>query len=91
VKPLIRGFAAGYGALDEDEAFRVAIHIGQHLVCWFIRRNPTAPFGCPAEMVHEVVRTGTEFMVRGWGRERAWFESSELACLFESTVQRGRI
>jgi hypothetical protein len=86
VQSLIRGFAAGYGVLDDDEAFRVAIHAGQHLVCWYIRRDPTASFGCSIETVREAVRVGTEFVVRGWKRQRRWFERSELACLFGPTA-----
>ena len=44
---IIQGFVDGYGALSEDSAFRIAIHAGVHLICWYIRRNPVAPFTEP--------------------------------------------
>ncbi|KAI9678372.1 MAG: hypothetical protein M1822_008018 [Bathelium mastoideum] len=80
-----QGFAAGYGDLSDDEAFRIAIHVGQHLVCWCIRRNPKAPFTEPPEQIEGAICIGTDFIVKGWEKDRAWFEGSELACLFKGT------
>ncbi|KAI9706172.1 MAG: hypothetical protein M1820_004933 [Bogoriella megaspora] len=80
---MIQGFVFGYGVLSDDMAFRIAIHAGVHLICWYIRGNPAAPFTKPPEQIQDAMRIGTEFIVRGWTRDRAWFESSELACLFQ--------
>lgn len=85
---IIESFVAGYGALSEDEAFRVAIHAGQHLICWYIRRDPEMPFTEPPEQIRGAVIIGTNFIVKAWERDRAWFERSELACLF-LPAQRG--
>jgi hypothetical protein len=80
---IIQGFVAGYGLLTEDEAFRIAIHAGQHLICWYIRRDPNAPFTQPIEKIEGAIRFGTEFIVHGWEKDREWFEGSDLSCLFE--------
>jgi len=80
---IIQGFVAGYGVLSNEMAFRIAIHAGVHLICWYIRRDPTAPFTEPLEKIEDAIRIGTEFVVKGWERDCVWFESSELACLFE--------
>jgi hypothetical protein len=79
---IIQGFVAGYGNLNDEIAFRIAIHAGVHLICWYIRRDPTAPFTEPVEKIEDVIRIGTEFVVKGWEKDRSWFEGSELACLF---------
>jgi hypothetical protein len=80
---IIQGFVAGYGFLTEDEAFRIAIHAGQHLICWYIRRDPKAPFTQPTEQIESAIRVGTEFIVHGWEKDREWFERSDLSCLFK--------
>lgn len=79
---IIQAFVDGYGALSEDSAFRIAIHAGVHLICWYIRRNPAVPFTEPWELIQDAIRIGTDFLVKGWKRDRTWFEKSELACLF---------
>lgn len=86
---LMQGFVHGYGISNEDSAFRIAIHAGVHLICWYIRRDPgivapssfTEPEG---QKVQDAIRMGTDFVVKGWARDRSWFiEKSELKCLFE--------
>lgn len=79
---IIEGFLAGYGALSDDEAFRIAIHAGQHLICWYIRRDPALAFAESREQIQDVILIGTDFIVKGWERNRKWFEGSDLACLF---------
>lgn len=81
---IIQGFVDGYGALSEDSAFRIAIHAGVHLICWSIRRNPVASSTEPWGQIQDAIRIGTDFVVKAWGRDRTWFEQSELACLFFS-------
>lgn len=93
---IIQGFITGYNyddgngdndapQLSEDSAFRIAIHAGVHLICWSIRRDPPAASTTtePSKQVQDAVRIGTDFVVKGWERDRRWFvEKSELACLF---------
>ncbi len=79
---IIQGFVAGYDTLNDDMAFRIAIHAGVHLIFWSVRRDTPAPFTEPSEQIQDAIRIGTEFVVKGWERNRKWFESSELACLF---------
>ncbi|KAH7411542.1 kinase-like domain-containing protein [Phaeosphaeria sp. MPI-PUGE-AT-0046c] len=81
--PLIQGFLSGYGALSDEEAFRVAIHAGQHLVCWYIRRDPNSSLTGIEDQVGEAMRIGSDFIVNGWARDRDWFASTDLACLFD--------
>lgn len=80
---IIEGFAAGYETLSDDEAFRTAIHVGQHLICWYIRRDPRAPLTNPKHQIQDAIRIGTDFIVKGWRKDRKWFEDSDLACLFK--------
>ncbi len=82
---VLEGFVGGYGELGDDMAFRAAIHAGVQLICWYIRRLPDSPFPCTREHVADAIRFGTELVVKGWERDKAWFESSALACLFKKT------
>lgn len=79
---IIEGFIAGYGGLTDNMAFRVAIHVGVHLICWYIRRNTNEPFHETAELIEGAVRIGTDFIAKAWEKDRRWFEGRELACLF---------
>jgi hypothetical protein len=77
-KWMIDGFAAGYGETDEAVAFRTAIHVGTHLICWGSR----VPDWGSAEQVREVVAKGKDLILRAWHKDRDFFEASDLACLF---------
>lgn len=79
-KWLIEGFVGGYGSFDDDFAFRTAIHVGTHLVCWGSR---VSGWGTE-EQVRQVVGMGKEVVLRAWRRDRAWFEAGDLACLFNN-------
>lgn len=76
---MIKGFLEGYGSISEQTAFRTAIHVGVHLVCWGSR---VAGWGTP-EQVEEVVRVGRELIVRAWNHDKVWFKAQPLACLFQ--------
>ncbi|OQD81660.1 hypothetical protein PENANT_c026G06102 [Penicillium antarcticum] len=76
---VIEGFLDGYGSLSDDTAFRTAIHVGVHLVCWGSR---VPGWGTP-EQVEEVVKVGRNLIVHGWKKDRAWFEGGSLGCLFK--------
>lgn len=77
-KWMLEGFSAGYGNVDDEFAFRTAMHIGTHLVCFGSR----VPGWGSAGQVEQVVRRGKELIVRAWHNDRDWFEAGDLACLF---------
>ena len=79
---LIDGFCAGYGIEDDAFAFRTAVHVGTHLVCF-----GSVPGWGTAEQVLEVVAKGKEIIVRAWKKDREWFIASELASLFRGSTQ----
>jgi hypothetical protein len=72
----------GYGPITDEMAFRTAIHTGVHLICWYIRRPPKSPLPAPLEQVRDMLKLGTEFIVKGWEKDKRWFEDSLLADLF---------
>lgn len=75
---MMEGFMEGYGHIDDEFSFRVAIQIGGHLIVWGSR----APGWGTPEQVLEVIGKGKEIIVRAWHKDRTWFEAGELACLF---------
>lgn len=77
---IIEGLVEGYGALSEEMAFRTAIHVGVHLVCWGSR----VPGWGSDQQVEEVVKVGRDIIVHSWMRNKAWFEGGSLGCLFEN-------
>jgi len=75
---VLHGFTRGYGVFSDDLAFRTAIHAGVHLICWCTRG---APKDTP-ERVNGVIQLGKDFIVKGWEKDRKWFEGSLLAPMF---------
>jgi hypothetical protein len=63
-------------------AFRTAIHAGVHLICWCTRRPPKGPLLAPLEQVTDLLKLARDFVVKGWEKDRRWFEDSPLAYLF---------
>ncbi|KAI1802086.1 kinase-like domain-containing protein [Daldinia bambusicola] len=78
----IEGFIQGYGELDDELAFRTAIHAGVQLIGWYTRRAPTAPLQFPIEKVTDAMRIGRDWIVKGWQMDRDYFQNSPLAPLF---------
>jgi hypothetical protein len=76
---LIEGFMDGYGKIDEDLAFKTAIHVGAHLICW---GSSVQGWGTK-EQVDGVVEAGRGLVVEGWRRNRGFFEGGPLGCLFK--------
>jgi len=76
----IKGFVEGYGPLNDEMAFRTAVHVGVHLVVWGSRVKGWGT----QEQVEEVVKLGSDIIVQGWNKNKMWFERGDLKCLFEN-------
>ena len=79
---ILQGFAEGYGAISDEMLFRTAMHAGVHLICWCTRGPPGFYLKHDANRVREALACGVGFIVKGWERDRKWFERSLLASLF---------
>ncbi|CAG8955836.1 hypothetical protein HYFRA_00011705 [Hymenoscyphus fraxineus] len=75
---IIDSFVEGYGVIDENLAFRTAVHVGCHLICWGSR----VPGWGTEEQVRSVVEVGREFVRRGWERDGDYFRAGALKGLF---------
>lgn len=75
---LIKAFMQGYGKIDEHLAFKVAIHVGTHLIGFGTRVQGWGT----KEQVEEVARIGNQFVVQGWQKEKKSLEGTVLGCLF---------
>lgn len=82
VLPAMQGFACGYGPISDEMAFRTCIHVGVHLICWHIRRNPNLPLPAPLDKVISALELGRDLIVKGWDKDRKWLEGSVLSPLF---------
>jgi hypothetical protein len=81
---IIEGFVEAYGGLSDGLAFRTAIHTGVHLLNWYIRRAPGGPLKGTAEQQVALVKTGLQYILKGWEKDRGWFAGSALAGLFRT-------
>lgn len=77
---LVKGFVGGYGALDDTMAFRVAIHVGVHMMNWCSRHAP--PQGDMLMQVENLVQKAMNIVVHACRENRKWFAGSILSCLF---------
>ncbi|KAK8083536.1 hypothetical protein PG996_002317 [Apiospora saccharicola] len=86
---VIEGFVKGYGgpllSHDDDLAFRVAIHAGVHLICWYYRRDRNAPLPYPLPTVLSALTLGRDIVLKGWGKDKTWFKGTFLAPLFANS------
>ena len=80
----MEGFVRGYGPIDDDLAFRTAIHTGAHLIAWGSRRGADGGFLMPVEKVSAVMQMAVDFIVKARRREKRWFMQSPIACLFST-------
>ena len=78
----LEGFVEGYGKLGDEMAFRTAIHAGVQMVNWYKRRGPNDPLPGTAEQLEDLMRTGKDFIVKGWEKDREWFRGSFLSSMF---------
>ncbi|QYS97796.1 Phosphotransferase enzyme family protein [Trichoderma simmonsii] len=82
VAPVMEGVIRGYGELSEQMAFRVAIYVGVHLIGWYNRRPQKGPKVVPSHVILEGLTIGRDFIIKGWEKDRKYFENSALASLF---------
>lgn len=75
---IIEGFAAGYGYVDDEFAFRTALHVGVHLVTF---GTTVAGWG-EAGQVEKVAEVGRDIVVRAWQKDHSWFRNHDLEPLF---------
>lgn len=66
---VIQGLTEGYGTVDDEFAFRAALHVGAHLVAF---GSTVADWGAP-EQVEQVVREGRDVISKAWAKDRSWF------------------
>ncbi|KAF5596837.1 hypothetical protein FPANT_4239 [Fusarium pseudoanthophilum] len=71
---MIRGFIDGYGEVNDEMAFRTAIHTGVQLLGWYNRRAPSDAVKGTKEQILSAAKISTHFIVGGWEREKQWFQ-----------------
>lgn len=81
---MMQGFMEAYHEKSEAAVFRAAIQVGGRLLCHSL---DIPGWGDDEKVKREVVRLGGELMVHGWRKDRAWFESGELAFLFSGVQE----
>jgi hypothetical protein len=80
--PVMEAVIAGYGELSDEMAFRTAIYVGVHLIGWYHRRPQKALLMVPPEVIVAGLTLGRDFIMKGWEKDRKYFEGTELASLF---------
>lgn len=79
---VMEGVIEGYGKLSDEMAFRTAIHVGVHLIGYYNRRPQRGPWVAPPEVIVAGLTTGRDFILKGWEKDRKFYEGSLLASLF---------
>ncbi|KAJ8113037.1 hypothetical protein ONZ43_g5248 [Nemania bipapillata] len=80
--PAMRGFMDGYGPVDEEFAYRIAIHAGVHLICWYYRRDRNSPLPYPLPKVLAALIFGRDLILKGWAKDKSWLQTTMLGPLF---------
>lgn len=78
----MEGVINGYGELSDQMSFRIAIYVGVHLIGWYNRRPRKGPRVVPPDVILAGLTIGRDFIIKGWEKDRKFFESSALALLF---------
>ncbi|RDW56810.1 hypothetical protein BP5796_12877 [Coleophoma crateriformis] len=79
---VMEGVVSCYGELSDEMAFRTAIHIGVHLISWHNRRPQKGSWIAPPEAIIAGLTVGRDFIIKGWEKDRRFFEGTALASLF---------
>lgn len=77
---VIEGFVAGYGFVDDEFAYRTALHVGTHLVGF----GSGTPGWGTLKQQENVAKVGSNIILKAWQKDSAWFESHDLAPLFRA-------
>ncbi|KAI0098925.1 hypothetical protein GGR51DRAFT_552295 [Nemania sp. FL0031] len=79
---VMKGFMDGYGSLSDKFAYRIAIHAGVHLICWYYRRDRNQPLLHPLPTVLAVLELGRDLILKAWRRDKSWLQITLLGPLF---------
>ncbi|KAK2042298.1 phosphotransferase enzyme family protein [Colletotrichum somersetense] len=75
---LIQGFMKGYGAVDDEFAFRTLLHVGVHLIGF----GTTVKDWGTEEQIETVASEGRDLVMNAWEKNRPFFELHPLSCVF---------
>ncbi|KAJ5275293.1 hypothetical protein N7505_003838 [Penicillium chrysogenum] len=74
---MINGFIRGYGRLDQELAFRIAIQVGIRLFAWTLYRPEVTN-----DDMEEITGISQHLIIKGSEKDQAWLEKSFVGCLF---------
>jgi hypothetical protein len=74
----ISAFMAGYGPIDEDLAFRIALHFGTHLLVWPCRVGGWGE----GEIMEKCIEMGRDYCEHAYKKDIEFFRRGVLAKLF---------
>jgi len=69
---------AGYGPVDKDLAFRVALHFGTHLIVWPCR----VPGWGEGEIMKKCIEKGRDYVLHAYTKDIEFFRGSVLDRVF---------
>ncbi|KAM0425978.1 hypothetical protein ACHAPT_008917 [Fusarium lateritium] len=72
---VVQGYSDGLGPRPTDFVWRLIVQVGVHLLSFDTLAGTQA-------QAEDVARYGRDIIVNAWKKNRAWFEGSDLACLF---------
>ncbi|KAK1535612.1 phosphotransferase [Colletotrichum paranaense] len=75
---LIQGFVNGYGAVDDDFAFRTLLHVAVHLIGF----GTTVQGWGSQDQARAVATEGRDILKNAWAKDRGFFEKHPLGCVF---------
>ncbi|KAI1133268.1 kinase-like domain-containing protein [Nemania abortiva] len=79
---VMNGFMDGYGPFSDEFAYRVAIHAGVHLICWYYRRDRNSPLPYPLPKVLAALTLGRDLILKAWAKDKKWLQTTVLGPLF---------
>lgn len=80
---LLESFVKGYGAMDENLAYRIVVHAGVHMINWCARHPGADLKGKAAGLMQKAVA----IIVRAWRKDSTSFDGDVLGCLFSRSNQ----
>ena len=80
---VIEAFMEGYGSISRELAFRTAVHVGTHLICWGSRVQGWGG----TDAVEGVVRKGRGLVEMGWKEDEEGLKEAGWGCLFSQRCE----